>query len=171
VRLVSNNCQLNYRNYRYLKSNELHWITFPIPADAENLRVYAELMTKFDNPKFPDQLGALGGGKDYRVPWELAAADPRTHFGITHVVLHDQPGPPKATLTHLRELFAAPALDSPAKLAERFFDRLKAALRAWRDDEAADDEVRWLDAFLCIGYLNNRANLTPKLEKLVAEYC
>ena len=61
VRLVSNNCQLNYRNYRYLTKNELHWITFPIPANADSLRVYAELMTKFDNPKFPDQLGQLGG--------------------------------------------------------------------------------------------------------------
>jgi hypothetical protein len=97
VRLVSNNCQLNYRNFKYLTKNELHWITFPIPAEADSLRVYAEVMTKFDNPKFPDQLGALGSGKDYRVPWDKAAADPRSHFGITHIVLHDESAPPKAS--------------------------------------------------------------------------
>src|SRR5207244_9366404 len=117
VRLVSNNCQLNYRNYRYLTNNTLHWITLPIPADAEGLRTYAELMTKFDNPKFPDQLGTLGGDKlHYRIPWEQAAADPRSHFGVTQVVLHDQPAPPKAMLSPLRRILDGPAPKSRLEL-------------------------------------------------------
>ena len=78
VRLVSNNCQLNYKNYRALTSNELQWITFSPPDDRDSLRTYAELMTMFDNPKFPDQLSALGGDQqNYRLPWEKAAANPR----------------------------------------------------------------------------------------------
>jgi hypothetical protein len=171
VRLVSNNCQLNYRNYRYLIKNELHWITFPLPADADSLRIYAELMTKFDNPKFPDQLGQLGGDKkDYRIPWEQAAADPRSYFGVTQVVLHDEPAPPKATLSHLHSTFAGPAPATPADLAIRFSQPLAAAIRAWRDDRATDDDVRWLNAFRKSGLLSNRANLSPKLEKLIAEY-
>lgn len=92
VRLVSNNCQLNYKNYKALISTEPQWITFPVPEDCQSLRVYAELMTMFDNPKFPDQLGQLGGDKmDYRIPWEKAAANPRSYFGVTQVVLHDDP--------------------------------------------------------------------------------
>jgi hypothetical protein len=170
VRLVSNNCQLNYRNFRYLTKNELHWITFPIPAEADGMRVYAELMTKFDNPKFPDQLGALGSGKDYRVPWEQAAADPRSHFGVTQVVLHDQPSPPKAPLGHLRELFAGPPPPTPAEMAVRLTRRLESAIRAWQDDRATDDDVRWLNGFVQAGLLGNRPSLTPKLEKLIAEY-
>src|SRR5262249_31349505 len=129
VRLVANNCQLNYRNYRYLTRNELHWITFPLPADSDSLRIYAELMTKFDNPKFPDQLGQLGGDKkDYRIPWDQAAADPRSHFGITQVVLHDQPAPPKATLSHLRGTFAGSTPATPADLAVRFTEPLAAPI-------------------------------------------
>ena len=41
---MSNNCQLNYRNYRYLTKNEPHWITLAIPADADGLRVYANFL-------------------------------------------------------------------------------------------------------------------------------
>ena len=40
-------------------------------------------MTMFDNPKFPDQLSALGGDKDnYKLPWDKAAANPRSWFGV-----------------------------------------------------------------------------------------
>ncbi|MEO8497748.1 MAG: c-type cytochrome, partial [Planctomycetota bacterium] len=53
---------------------------------------------------------------------------------------------------------------------KRFHDRLEAALRAWRDDEATDDDVPWLNAFLQVGYLKNSADLTPKLTELIANY-
>jgi hypothetical protein len=171
VRLVSNNCQLNYRNYRYLTKNELQWITLPIPRQADGLRIYAELMTKFDNPKFPDQLATLGaGGVNLRIPWEQAAADPRSHFGITQVVLHDQPAPPKASLSFMRAFFSGPAPETPLPFAFRIAPPLDKAFRNWRDDKATDDDVRWLNAILSSGLLNNRADLTPKLEKLIAEY-
>jgi hypothetical protein len=171
VRLVSNNCQLNYRNFRYLHNNRLHWITFPLPADADGLRVYAELMTKFDNPKFPDQLGQLGGDKkDYRMPWKQAAADPRSHFGITHVVLHDQPAPPRPSLAHLRCLFDGPAPKTLAELASRYASRLQAAIRYWSQDKATDDDALWLDAFVQGGLLNNRADATPRLAEHIASY-
>src|SRR5262249_49660271 len=38
VRLVSNNCQLNYKNYRGLTSDELQWVTFALPEDIDSLR-------------------------------------------------------------------------------------------------------------------------------------
>ena len=170
VRLVSNNCQLNYRNYRYLTKNELHWITFPIPEEADGLRVYAELMTKFDNPKFPDQLGALGNGKDYRVPWEQAAADPRSHFGVTQVVLHDQPAPPKASLAHFQGIIAGPPPGNGPELAHVFMKRLERAITVWKKDNATDDDVIWIDFFMKSGILSNRTAATPKLAELIAKY-
>ena len=121
MRLVSNNCQLNYRNYQALTTDELQWVTFEPPDDSESLRVYAELMTMFDNPKFPDQLSALGGDKaNYRLPWEKAAANPRSFFGVTRVVLHDGAEPPEAELSHLRPLFAGAGPASLADLAARY---------------------------------------------------
>src|SRR5262249_30301490 len=115
VRLVSNNCQLNYKNYRALTTSELKWGTFAPPPDSDAVRIYAELMTMFDNPKFPDQLSALGGDKEnYRQPWEKAAANPRSFFGVTRVVLHDGPQTPQPELSHLRPLFTGVAVQTPA---------------------------------------------------------
>ncbi len=115
MRLVSNNCQLNYKNYKALVSPDLAWITFSPPEDCASLRTYAELMTMFDNPKFPDQLSALGGDKEnYKLPWEKAAENPRSYFGITRVVIHDTPEPPKPELSHLRPLFADEGTDAAA---------------------------------------------------------
>ncbi len=119
LRLVSNNCQLNYKNYKALTSADLGWITFSPPENCDQLRTYAELMTMFDNPKFPDQLSALGGDKEnYKLPWEKAAENPRSYFGITRVVMHDGDEPPKPELSHMRPLFAGGAEDTPAVTVE-----------------------------------------------------
>jgi cytochrome c553 len=193
VRLVSNNCQLNYKNYRALISPDWHWITFSPPDDRDQLRTYAELMTMFDNPKFPDQLSALGGDKDnYRLPWEKAAENPRSYFGITRVVLHDVGEPPKPEVTHLRRLFeadvtrsvsegersTAPAdssdLKSPPSLTLRvtraYAAAIEAALQAWAANKATDDDVRWLDALRQRELLGNKVAQSPRLHELVQQY-
>jgi hypothetical protein len=171
ARLVSNNCQLNYKNYRVLKSPQLGWLTFAVPEDADGLRVYAELMTKFDNPKFPDQLGQLGGDdRNMQVRWEEAAADPRSFFGVTRVVLHDAPEPPRDELSHLRPLLAGPAPASEADLAARYAAAVTAAVHAWAEGRASDDDVRWLDGLLRRGLVGNTTKATPRLEALVKQY-
>ncbi len=171
LRLVANNCQLNYRNYRALTSDELQWVTFDPPQETEGLRVYAELMTMFDNPKFPDQLSALGGDKgNYRLPWEEAAANPRSFFGVTRVVVHDGAKPPRPTLSHLRPLFAGPGPASRADLAARYGEAAESAVRAWAEGRATDDDVRWVDGLLRRGLLGNSTRLTPRLESLAARY-
>lgn len=171
VRLVSNNCQLNYKNYRALINPELHWITFSPPDNRDQLRTYAELMTMFDNPKFPDQLAALGGdGGNYRVPWEQAAANPRSFFGVTQVVLHDVGEPPRAGLGHLQRLFAGPAPASLAEFAGRYQAAGLGALDAWAADRADDDDVRWLSRCLSLGFLKNAAGRSPRLDGLIDAY-
>ncbi|MDR3639366.1 MAG: DUF1553 domain-containing protein [Isosphaeraceae bacterium] len=171
VRLVSNNCQLNYKNYRALTSSDWQWVTFSPPDDRDRLRTYAELMTMFENPKFPDQLAALGGDKDnYRLPWEKAAANPRSYFGVTRVVLHDGAEPPKAELTHLKPLFGGSAPESPRALAARYAAVLGTILDAWEADRATDDDVHWLDAFLRKGLLTNTVSASPRLASLAIEY-
>lgn len=171
VRLVSNNCQLNYKNYRALISNDLGWITFSLPDNRDSLRMFAELMTKFDNPKFPDQLSSLGGDSaNYRLPWEKAAADPRSFFGIRRIVMHDRPEPPKLEVTHFRTLLGGAAPMTLADVAQRFAGQVETAVRAWEADKAGDDDVRWLNGFVRRGLLGNSANLSPRLESLVREF-
>lgn len=175
VRLVSNNCQLNYKNYRAListaNSPQLEWITFQPPEDRENLRTYAELMTMLDNPKFPDQLAALGGDKDnnYRLPWEKAAENPRSWFGVTRVVLHDGEVP-KAELSHLRPLFMSTEPASLSDTAAIYANAIEAAVKSWSEDKMADDDVRWLDMLLRCELLRNQTALSPRLEELTKEY-
>lgn len=171
VRLVSNNCQLNYTNYRALTSSELTWVTFSPPDERESLRTYAELMTMFDNPKFPDQLSSLGGDKDnYRMPWDKAAANPRSYFGITRAVLHDCAEPPAVELAHLRRLADGDAPDSMGALLNRYVTVLQAALQAWQADTATDDDVRWLDTFLRRELLSNAVTQSPAREALAKRY-
>ena len=171
VRLVSNNCQLNYKNYHALTSADLHWVTFSPPVDRVDLRTYAELMTMFDNPKFPDQLSALGGDNaNYRLPWEKAAENPRSYFGITRIVLHDDPDPPKPEMSHLRRLFAGDEPRSLDEVVARYGAIAEAVVRAWADDKADDDDVRWLDTLLRRGLLGNTLKKSPRRASLVNEY-
>ncbi|MBI4657874.1 MAG: DUF1553 domain-containing protein [Verrucomicrobia bacterium] len=171
VRLVSNNCQLNYQNYRALTNTAFQWITFSPPPDAESVRVYAELMTMFDNPKFPDQLSALGGDKaNYKLPWEKAAEDPRSWFGITRVVIHSTDTPPKEELAHLASLWSAPDPASEVGVANRYRQRILEAVDRWRNEAATDDDAVWLDFLVKNGLLRNRLDQSPRLQKLTAEY-
>ncbi len=171
VRLVSNNCQLNYANYRALTSPELHWVTFSPPADREAVRIYAELMTMFDNPKFPDQLSALGGdGANYKLPWEQAAENPRSFFGITRAVWHDGPETPRSEVGHLARVFSPGVAFTVDEVADRYATIIANALRAWADDRATDEDVTWLNALLKRGLLNNSITQSPTLERLVREY-
>jgi hypothetical protein len=171
VRLVSNNCQFNYRNYRALTSDDGKWITFTIPEQVDSLHVYAELMTMLDNPKFPDQLSALGGDPaNYRLPWEAAAANPRSYFGVTRIVRHDCGETPRAELSHLRPLLQDFKPADLTAVAERYAAVVESAVRAWADGKAGEDDVRWLDALLRRGLLANSIHSSPRLEALAAEY-
>ena len=172
VRLVSNNCQLNYTNYRALVSADLHWETFSPPDERDSLRTYAELMTMFDNPKFPDQLSALGGDKDnYKVPWDKAAENPRSYFGITRVVLHDGAEPPRAEVSHLRPLFAGDGhVENVSHVVSRYVTVIEAALQAWTDERATDEDARWIDTLLRRELLANQVGSSPRLAELAKEY-
>jgi hypothetical protein len=171
LRLVSNNCQLNYKNYRALTFPELQWVTFSPPDDRDSLRTYAELLTMFDNPKFPDQLSALGKDTaNYKVPWDKAAENPRSYFGITQAVLHDGPDPPKAELSHLRVLLAGAEPSSFENVAGRYAAAIERALEAWSDDRASDDDALWLDNLLRRDLLSNRLTAAPRLQSPVEQY-
>jgi hypothetical protein len=172
VRLVSNNCQLNYKNYRALTFDEPTWVTFPMPDDRASLGTYVELMTMLDNPKFPDQLSSLGGDKDnYRLPWDEAAGDKRSYFGITRVLIHDDPKPPEPTLEHLTPLLDAPTPQSLDEAADLYARTIHGAILRWSNDQATDADVRWLSALLKNGLLSNSTDEILGLDpKFIADY-
>jgi len=172
VRLVSNHCQLNYANYRALTTPDFTWVTFSPPDDREGLRTYAELMTMFDNPKFPDQLSPLGGDPaNYKMPWDKAAENPRSYFGVTRVVWHDSPETPKSPISHLKGLVidqaTEPGLPSSMKdVTARYEARVSAAIDAWEKDLATEDDVRWLDSLVKRDLVANK--LVPNATSLTS---
>jgi hypothetical protein len=172
--LVSHNCQLSdTHNRQPLALDQLGWVTFKLPDDPAALRCYLDLATMFDNPKFPDPIEKpvyKQAGENYRVPWDQAAADPRSFFGITRVVVHDDPKPPAPERSHLRALFAGPAPASPGEAAARYAAVVKAAVEAWTHNRMTDDDARWLDGLLQRGLLDSRAAATSHLAELARQY-
>jgi hypothetical protein len=135
------------------------------------LRNYVELMTMLDNPKFPDQLSALGGDKtNYRVPFDEAAGDRRSYFGVTHVVVHDSADPPKPSLNHLARLFDGRVPTTLDDVAERYAAAIRSSLEAWVAGSGTDDDVRWLASLVKHGLLSNTARELPEVAKIVTEY-
>jgi len=172
VRIVSNNCQLNYVNYKVLQSDTPTWITFEPAADNQKLRAYIELVTKFYNPKFPDQLATIGGAKENdRVPWDQVADDPRSYFGITRVMVHDVDEAPRAELDHLCRLFEDEQVPGTLRdVAIRYAAVIDRAVRAWANDNASPAQVRWVDWMIRNGLLANSIDADPQLAQLVKQY-
>lgn len=172
VRIVSNNCQLNYVNYKVLLSDQSEWITFEPADDTQKLRAYIEILTKFDNPKFPDQLATIGGAKaNDRVPWNDLADDPRSFFGISRVVLHDSQDPPQPELDHLCSLFqSAEAIRSVNDLAIRYANVLQKAIQAWAENRSTPGQNTWVDWLIRNQLLPYSLDDDKDLKDLVSQY-
>ena len=167
--LVFNNCQLNYNHQQSLHHDDWAWLTIEFPEDTDALHPYAELLTYWDNPKFPDPLGKLGKDvENQRGPWSEHAKDPRTWWGVRRIVAHDDKETPKDELSHLARLFAGPAPKSAEEAAARYTAISVEAVDAFASGRATDDDIRWLNWMLQAGLLESSAH--PRTTQLVAEY-
>jgi cytochrome c553 len=171
VALLSHNCQHADYSYQELGDDRLEWVTYTVPSDPSGMRCYLDLCTKFDNPKFPNPI-VKPKNKDkenYRVPWDHAAANPRSYFGITRVVLHDGPDAPRPELEHYRRLFIG-EVQKPAQAGACYATAAKAALDAWAKNAATDDDVRWIDGLLQRGLFGNQIRVSPRIAELSQQY-
>jgi hypothetical protein len=169
--IVFNNCQLNYAHQHSIHQSDWSWITIPFPENTEQLHPYAELLTFWDNPKFPDPLGTLGKDtENMRGPWEEYAKNPRTWWGVRRIVLHDGPETPKDELGYLARLFTGAGPKSAEEAAARYAAIGSDAVEAFAANRATDDDVQWLDWMLQNGILSNRADASPRLAELIARY-
>ena len=114
ARLVFNNCQINYNNQHGIHQGDWTWVTVDFPDKTAELHPYAELLTFWDSPKFPDPLGTLGKDtENQRLPWSVHAKNRRTWWGLRRVVAHDGPETPPEALEHLERLLSGPAPEDP----------------------------------------------------------
>lgn len=171
ARLVFNNCQLNYNHQHSIHHDTWSWITIDFPDKTDALLPYAELLTFWDNPKFPDPLGTLGKDiENQRQPFATHAANPRTWWGVRRIVLHSNPEVPRDELTYLHRLATGTAPQSLEDLAGRFSKIGLEALAAFDSRTASEDDVRWLQWFLSNGLLENRCNSTERIASLARQF-
>lgn len=169
--IVFNNCQLNYNHQHSLHHNDWSWVTVELPENTDTLHPYAELLTYWDNPKFPDPLGTLGKDtENQRGPYAEHARNPRTWWGVRRIVLHDGAETPREELNHLSRLFGGVAPKSREEFAARYAAIAGAAVEAFATNRATDDDIRWLDWMLKIGILSNRTNATIRLAEVIGKY-
>ena len=154
-RVIVDNCVIG-EGHELLDHPELRWEKVST-KHAKQFPVYLELNTKSDNPRLPDRPGRFKGVTDESL------RSPRSYFGVTRVVYHDEDVTPQATLGHLTRL-----LESP--VPERFAGIVEDALRAWRDGRASADHVTWLNWLLEQGVLVNSRNHTPALRSLTDRF-
>ncbi len=171
TRVVFNNCQLNYTNQHSIHHDKWTWVTVTFPENTGELHPYAELLTFWDSPKFPDPLGTLGKDKEnQREPWNVHAKIPRTWWGVRRVVAHDGAETPKEELSHLGRLYANEPPAGLDSLASRYATIAAEAVNAFADNRATDDDVKWLEWLRESGLIANKANATARLAALVTSY-
>ena len=157
-RLVFHNCQLNYNHQHSIHHPEWSWITIEFPEKTESLRPYAELLTFWDNPKFPDPLGTLGKDtENQRQPYDEHVKNPKTWWGLRRIVAHDVSETPKDEAGFVHTLLSAPPPQSAQELVAKYAEAGRSAIEAFGSHHATDQDVQWLNWMLARGLLTNRA--------------
>ena len=162
-RTVLDNCMLSER-YQVLDRDRLGWIKIPLRDKHDEYRIYAELVTKHDNPRLPDRPARMTEAMNEQM------ADPRSFFGITKAVLHDCDELPEDELTHVQRLFQPGIPDDLGAAAARYASTAKQAVRSWSEGTASRDDVRWLRWLLDNDFIANSKYVTPRLRGLVDRY-
>ena len=162
-RTVLDNCMLSER-YAVLDQPRLGWIRIPLRNEHDEYRIYAELVTKHDNPRLPDRPDRM---KEIS---EEQMADPRSLFGVTKAVLHDCEELPKDELGHLLPILGPGPPASLEELAARYASVARESVEAWRQGSADDDQARWLQWLIENSLLANSKYLTPDLRTSVDRY-
>ena len=139
------------------------WKRFPTGHDVSH-RYYVELATKFDNPRWPERYGNESG-----MDVELRQS-PRSWVGIVDAVSHDCPESPREELDHLLTLFANNDPQTMLDVAKAYKSVLHQAVEAFRDQQATDRDVRWINWALATGLLGNSLVEGTSLAELVESY-
>ena len=162
-RTIVDHCILG-DDYKPLESDRLSWYRIPIKHRDTTFPVYIELVTKDGNPRIPERPRHLKGYT------EEDFARPGSYFGISQAVLHDIEELPREELDYLAPLFQESSPRSAEQLAGRYKAAFKRALTAWAKGKAGLSEVRWIDWLIGNDLLENRKDLSPRLNRLVSAY-
>ena len=126
---------------------------------------YVEFATVHDATNF-----ALDPQDSTKKPRPERPTDGRSHFGALAVAFHDENVAPKDLDTAIAYLLEAAAPRSAEDLAELYADRLREAIRAWRDESASASQAAYLDYFVRSRLLPSSLGSSGRLDDLVRAY-
>ncbi len=162
-RTVIDNCAIG-EDYKFVDASQPEWITIDLKEQWDELPVFVEMVTRWDNPRIPDRPGRI------KKPYSELLDDPESYFGVVRAVLHDGDEPPKAELGHLAPLVEG---DAPADwdgLTARYRQVIADAVEGWASGRADDADALWLDWALERQLLTNRAAASADLKSLIERY-
>lgn len=160
VRTMIDNGQIG-EVYQTIDRPRLSYLRLSAQEKAKNLPVYLELLTKHDNPRFPDRPGRLK-------KTEVGLLDqPRSFVGLRRAWLHDVEAEPKPDLAWLHRLYTD---EKPGDVSARIQQIAVEAITRWRNDASIDDDIRWINWLLDEGLLSNCKDATPEIAALLASY-
>ena len=161
-RKVIDNCAIGEK-YEILRSDSLRWSKLETEAEQQQLPVFVELVTKWENPRIPDRPKRLRAQ-----PGEIES--PTSYFGVVEAVLHDVDEAPREELSHMMRLFDAGEPSDWNDLAARYATGVRMAVTNWAAGRATDDDARWLDWLTRNDLLSNKTSASPRLRALIDEY-
>ena len=148
---------------QYFAEATEQWKRFSTGGDSPH-HYFLELVTKSDNPRWPERDG-MEKGMDVAL-----RQSPRSWFGIVHAVLHDCSDSPKEKLDHIVRLFLDSNPQTELDVAKAYESAVRQAIEAFRDGQATDDDVRWINWALAARLLGNSAAEDTRLAQLVRDY-
>lgn len=107
---------------KYLKNPESEWLTLSTFPESPERRVYHEFATKASNPNFPPRWG-LGDQLS-----KEQIDDPRSWFGLTRVLAHENGVTPKDDLERFLTLFEGEAPKDQAEAVARYVQVARQAI-------------------------------------------
>lgn len=166
IRPVVDTCGLNEfagGGLQYLAGGVTTWKQLPTSAGGSH-RSFIELVTKSDNPRWPDRPGRAGTNDAKELQ------SPRSSFGVMRAVLHDSPTAPLPELTSVIPLFEESRPSDEAAIAVIFQAMARKAVVAWKNDRATDADVHWINWLLQVGLLPNSVSSDPQISTLLKKY-
>ncbi len=162
-RMPMDNCSLS-DDYDMLETDSLKWVRIPTKFENHSYPSYIELVTRHDNPRFPER--PYMNGRTY----SLDQIKPRSYFGVAKVVTHDCEAVPENELTHLTDLFSGVSPKNFSELAALYASKARQAISAWATNKATDDDTKWISWLIRSELLPNSVHINKQLADLVKRY-
>lgn len=171
ARIVFNNCQFNYNHQHSIHHDQWTWITIDFPENTDQLTPYIELLTYWDNPKFPDPLGTLGKDtENQRSTFDEHSKDPSTWWGLRRIVAHDCDQPPRDDQEFLAALYGGATAPTQSEFLSQIASAISGALQALESDMASEADLKWIQWGLHSGVLSSGLNANADVLAVGTKY-